>query len=157
MTPENSKLRDPLERKRLAALFNQGLDEPTGYALPIKHIDLGDRDYWQTGPWPFRVGMLLLIPGDSPMGFRIPLDSLPWSRPEEIEPDLDPFEDLGPLAGKRKRKADAKDAPREIIHTALCVEPREGRLYVFMPPVNRLEPYLELIVVGIKCCISFGN
>ena len=31
------------------------------------------------------------------------------------------------------------------MRTALCVEPRNGRLHIFMPPVNTLEDYLNLI------------
>ena len=32
-----------------------------------------------------------------------------------------------------------------VIHTALCVESREGHLYVFMPPLGQLENYLDLL------------
>jgi uncharacterized protein (DUF2126 family) len=147
VSPEDSKLKDPLERKRLARLFNRGLDEPAGYALPLKFFADGKKGYWQTGPWPFRAGNLLLIPGDSPLGFRIPFDSLPWTKPPELEPELDPFEDLAPLAvaKKRKKKVQARDIPREIVHTALCVEQREGRLYLFMPPLARADYYLVLL------------
>ena len=28
----------------------------------------------------------------------------------------------------------------EMVHTALCVEPRDGMLHVFMPPLTELEP-----------------
>lgn len=147
VTPDDSKLKDPLERKRLAKVFSSGLDEPAGYALPLKFVADGRTGYWQTGPWPFRAGHLLLIPGDSPMGFRIPLESLPWQKPAEIEPELDPFSDLAPLAAAKKRKKTiaAKDIPREIVHTSLCVEARAGRLYVFMPPLARADYYLELL------------
>ncbi len=146
LTPENNRLKDPLERKRLARLFRQGIGEAVGYALPLKFVSLGREKYWQTGAWPFRGGKLLLVPGDSPLGFRIPLDSLPWKKSAEAEPERDPFEDLAPLGPKPgKRVTKARDLAREIIHTALCVEPRQGRLYVFMPPLARAEYYFELL------------
>ena len=33
---------------------------------------------WVSGRWFFRDERMFLIPGDSPMGYRLPLDSLPW-------------------------------------------------------------------------------
>ena len=35
--------------------------------------------------------------------------------------------------------------PTGVVRTALCVQPRQGRLYVFMPPIASLEGYIELI------------
>ena len=36
-------------------------------------------------------------------------------------------------------------APKDVIKTALCVEVRNGHLNVFMPPLMRLEDYVELL------------
>ena len=33
----------------------------------------------------------------------------------------------------------------EITRTAMCAEPRNGTLYIFMPPTSELEHYLELV------------
>jgi uncharacterized protein (DUF2126 family) len=112
---------------------------------------------------------MALLPGDSPMGFRLPLAALPWVPPEEREIELprDPVDEpqplgnpvaavgpdpVGPDAGAVDRSADSpSDAPpeapdsREIVHTALCIEARRGQLHVFMPPLERLEVYLDLV------------
>jgi uncharacterized protein (DUF2126 family) len=79
------------ERARLGAILEAGLGKVTGYVLPIARGRLGDPD-WVSSAWPFRAAHLFLAPGDSPMGLRLPLDSLPWVRkadyPYLIEQDL---------------------------------------------------------------------
>jgi uncharacterized protein (DUF2126 family)/transglutaminase-like putative cysteine protease len=76
----NAKLEDEIERARLRRVFEAKLDAPVGYVLPIRATDpwthAGAK--WVTGPWHFRDDRMYLIPGDSPMGLRLPLDALPW-------------------------------------------------------------------------------
>jgi uncharacterized protein (DUF2126 family) len=78
--PFDSKLGDEMERMRLRRVFEQKLDTEIGYMLPIKAIEGADKagPHWRTGPWFVRDERLYLMPGDSPMGLRLPLDSLPW-------------------------------------------------------------------------------
>lgn len=88
--------KDSLDRRRLARVLEQGLDTPTGYVIPIEWDAF--QCAWRTSPWKFRRERLVLIPGDSPMGLRLPLGSLP-----DIEEDLsrfeaDPFREVEPLA-----------------------------------------------------------
>jgi uncharacterized protein (DUF2126 family)/transglutaminase-like putative cysteine protease len=93
--PFDARLDDELERTRLRRVFDQGLSHPIGYALPLKRDDGPDLagPRWVTGPWFFRDERMYLMPGDSPMGYRLPLDSLPWvtegDYPYHVE--LDPF------------------------------------------------------------------
>ncbi|WP_428245546.1 DUF2126 domain-containing protein [Ferrovibrio sp.] len=99
--PFKSKLADPQERARLARIFEQGLDKVVGYALPVlaeTGID-GGRTRWRSGPWFFRPQTMFLLPGDSPMGYRLPLDSLPWSAPGDMQYqfDRDTMEEKPPL------------------------------------------------------------
>jgi uncharacterized protein (DUF2126 family)/transglutaminase-like putative cysteine protease len=227
--PFNSKLDDEMERARLRRVFTQKLDSAIGYVLPVKPTEgpalAGPA--WTTGPWFFRDERMYLMPGDSPMGLRLPLDSLPWvsegDYPYLIEQD--PSAPRGPLPshgsmaaryapGAQSRPATALDSgapylsgtgPRPeatrkfqqsigpsvsrvatnaqslnqaepadfarvpsknesahwITRTALCVEVRDPRrasgpkaeaigvasgvIYVFMPPLEKLEDYLDLL------------
>lgn len=158
--PLKANLKDSDERQRLAKLLEKGLGKVAGYVMPLKPASVKNKDAkkktseWLTSKWPLKREHLYLLSGDSPMGLRLPLDSLPWVLPKDIEPEftVDPFEDAEALdenlktsvQSKHKKK---KPMPREVIHTALCVQVREGRLYVFMPPTTHLEDYLALINV----------
>jgi uncharacterized protein (DUF2126 family) len=161
--PLDSRLEDAVERARLTRLFHDGLERVVGHVLPIARDDDGER--WRTGRWFLRQERCFLIPGDSPLGFRLPLDSQPWVRPEDYPyiADPDPMQQAQPLARhaeirRQLRMADPRRgsagpalAPEpgksadDITRTAMCAEPRGGVLHVFMPPVARLEDYLELL------------
>lgn len=158
VSPENNKLKDPLERKRLQKLFTQGLDKVTGYALPLKYKEqVNDEGHWISSNWPFRGEHMFLIPGDSPMGLRLPMESLPWTYDDaDIAPERDPFAEHGELphsAARNKRKIYSEKINQgnsfqtfnEVVHTALCVEVRDGRMHVFMPPIPLFEHYLEIV------------
>jgi uncharacterized protein (DUF2126 family) len=174
--PMKSRLAEPEERARLARVFEQGLDSVVGYALPLARDGNGDNRRWVSGPWFMRPEAMFLIPGDSPMGYRLPLDSLPWGDAADVapEPERDPFAQRGPLPTiAQQRQAHLQNAARmeawrgrgvaerghrpqtttrpmaqqsaAVARTALCVEPRDGRLHVFMPPVPLAEDYLDLV------------
>ena len=158
--PLSADLKDAAGRNRLAAQLRRGLGEPVGYVLPLraaKHAARSKRGAaWESSRWPLRREHLFLIAGDSALGYRLPLDSLPAVE-EKDDDDLprDPFEPVAALDDadtavavertKRKPKADPK--PDEVVRTALCVEPRNGRLHVFMPPIPLLDDYLALLAV----------
>jgi len=233
--PFDARLDDELERARLRKVFEQGLAKVVGYMLPLKPGQdapgLGG-PRWITGPWFLRTERMYLMPGDSPMGYRLPLDSLPWVSKGDYPYliDADPFAPARPLpaaaalraqygahavpggaspaggapvagpAGDLARRADdgreghggwagaalgaaawSERAPGErppdggggpgpgegvgraalaagalrapqrfesaswATRTALCVEARQGLVYVFMPPLERLDDYLDLL------------
>ena len=168
--PLDYDLKDGEERRRLAQLLERDLGSVTGYALPLRWNYA--RGSWQSGQWPLRREHLYLIPGDSPMGLRLPLTALPWVSDTDLPVEQSLFEfrkplrDLhGEIARRYSALLDGRDVSGHhhegvnqdwqeqpehddddtIVHTALCIEPREGHLYVFMPPLGYLEHYLELI------------
>jgi uncharacterized protein (DUF2126 family)/transglutaminase-like putative cysteine protease len=97
--PLESHLADPAERDRLRRVFERGLAQPVGYALPIARDERDDRR-WRSTPWYLRDDRCYLVQGDSPLGFRLPLSSLPWARAGDMPwiypPDAN--DDLPPLA-----------------------------------------------------------
>ncbi len=148
LDPLSCELKDDLERQRLARLLSQGLNQPVGYALPLRHV----KTQWQSCSWTFKRDAMYLIPGDSPMGLRLPLESLPWVSKKKRERDIQEprslFEPLPPLPDYNQRRAPEpiqQQASENIFHTALCVEARDGFLYIFLPPLTHLEHYLDLI------------
>ncbi|HYO93309.1 MAG TPA: transglutaminase family protein [Polyangiaceae bacterium] len=197
VTPSDNRLADPLERARISRLFEQGLGKVVGYALPLAPAGFGR---WRSSRWFLRRERLLLLPGDSPMGYRLPLDSLPWVSEADFPyvHERDPFAAVDALppynpephdhldmrlpsalpgyrgsegiaatewrrqsAIRASRAAgdeavagphgdeDRPPAPFESaassVRSTLCVEPREGILNVFMPPLGHIEDYLNLV------------
>ena len=169
--PFDSRLEDPLERERLMRVFGQGLKQVVGYALPMARDPKTER--WRSGQWFLRGERCYLLPGDSPMGYRLPLDSLPWTSANDypyIFPP-DPTQPLSPLAthgqirfqvgairpaegtanrgaaqhGNSERIPGKHESAAWISRTAMCAEARNGVLYIFMPPTASLEDYLELV------------
>ena len=163
--PRKADLKDPLERRRLARILDRGLDEITGYAIPLAWST--EKAHWCSAPWPLRRGRLILLPGDSPMGYRLPLESLPaQARRGRDKPPRDSFETRDALASaseiarryslfeaavpqaqpiQEQPLADADEITGEMPPTALCIQPRDGRLWIFLPPLTNLEHWIELI------------
>ena len=173
--PFDARLADPLERDRLRKVFTQGLDKVVGHVFPVARNPSG-APRWQSGPWFLRAERCYLIPGDSAMGYRLPLDSQPWAKesdlpwvypPDQTQPfaPLPPYRRLryasganegGSAGASAAEPSSASGAPAlrapgrfesaaSVTRTAMSAEPRNGRLYVFMPPATALEDYLELV------------
>ena len=150
--PLDFDFKEASERHRLAQLLQtETLGEPIGYTLPLRwrRVDEG----WESCAWNFRGGHMFLVPGDSPMGLRLPLESIEWVPDEEREDayERDPLErreeNLDALEQTNSQNTTTTENGEEerIFHTALCIEPRDGRLHVFMPPLTHLEHYLNLL------------
>jgi uncharacterized protein (DUF2126 family)/transglutaminase-like putative cysteine protease len=170
----DAKVKSEEDRARLARVFAQGLDTTVGHALPLLRASWLPGRPWKSTIWQLRTDRLMLIPGDSPMGYRLPLESLPWapvSEAVQIVPQ-DPTERRGPLppapqrAGRRSASSDLGAIPGRgranseepweyprvpqgtpdlnVIRTTICAEPRQGVMHIFMPPTHSAEDYLDL-------------
>ena len=193
--PFQSNLKDELERARIARLFEQGIDKTVGYILPLLRGLRNNSPGWISGSWFLRSERCYLIPGDSPIGFRLPMDSIPWVAEKDYPfvHEQDPLDKRGPLPSRQgflrsggptvsgptpsqsvyarggagralpgagfggmvpgvmpaiepsERAPKLQESADWIPRTALCVEPRGGRIYVFLPPARTLEDYLDLV------------
>ena len=168
--PLKANLKDSLERRRIARVLKQGLDEPSGYLLPTAW-DYANQ-VWCTSNWPMRNDRILLIPGDSPIGLRLPLDSLPFvteiQKKREFQAERDPFEprdQLGEVATYYNQTLESVQVQHEqlqqmmdadevdesyygdTVRTAICAEARDGKIHIFLPPLHYLEHYVQLIHV----------
>jgi uncharacterized protein (DUF2126 family) len=201
--PYQANLDDPLERKKLAELLANGLGNPVGYVIPIEWNFWNNR--WLSGKWEFKSNRLVLVPGNSAMGLRLPLKSLVYTSPRRTQKKVErsTFEELPSLGkthdevlqrynrpiapselprefyekytelvdkDKDKTKEDKKKEEREpattfdgyTVRTALCIEVRDGKIYLFMPPLQYAEHYLDMLAsveaavekLGIKVIIE---
>ena len=151
-TLEDLSLSDDTQRKTLAKKLSQGLDKPAAWMIPLRHTAKG----WISCQWPTRRDELFLVPGDSPAGLRLPLDSLPEPEDEHDEavqglPE-DAFDPKDPLPDPQQLKKSPKaqknkdsDLTTGIFTTALCMEVRDKELYVFLPPLRSAGSYIVLL------------
>ena len=156
--PLAADLADTAVRAGLAARVAGIAGEPAGFVLPLRPLPRqkpSGATKWGSSRWPLRRGHVFLLEGDSPMGWRLPLDSLPTVLPEDDEPVIatDPFERRDALGRRKPARApgtiEAADATqhssREVVRTSLCVQLRDARLHVFLPPVSLLEDFVSLV------------
>jgi len=148
--------------ENLLPAFNPGSDDAAGYVLPIRRRQWDGVLRWSSQLWFERPARLMLSPGDSPIGFRIPTEVVPWVAPDELvyESEAAPLADKAKLPAKTRHPELFAVAPaadplpplsstaataKVLIRTALCVEAREGRMHVFLPFASQLADYLEMV------------
>ncbi len=158
--PLDSKIDDPEARARMARVFERGLSKPAGFVLPVQRWNASPERRWTSEKWPLRRERLFLTPGDSPIGLRLPISSLPHVPPDAypvIVPQ-DPLEPRRPLPDPQdfarlysrnpttgQQSIAAQTIGAGSVRTAIAFEPRDGVLCAFLPPVATLEDYLELL------------
>jgi uncharacterized protein (DUF2126 family) len=169
-------LGDATARRRLARALDRGAGAPAAWVMPLARAADGA---WQTDTWITRRDALFLVPGDAPAGLRLPLASLgpgapPPSPPAiaELDPRALPAEDgdAPAVAARQQLRIDASDGARARlgavplppttthagVRTALCVEPRDGALWVFLPPVADFADWQALIAAIDRARVAAG-
>lgn len=153
---------ESMARQTLASLLDKGLSTPAGIALPLEWNT--NHNCWLSSKWKLTRTDLFLIPGNSALGYRLPLNRLPKVTEEDFEfsPIYDPFEDRDVLPDFQQMIQDRNSQgqlsenvhsySKETIRTTLCLEIRNGNLYVFLPPFTTIEPFLILVSTLEKVC-----
>ncbi|MEJ2410485.1 MAG: transglutaminase family protein [Novosphingobium sp.] len=177
VTPLDPHIEDEELARRFKRTYRRGLEKPVGFVLPVQRWNARDQSVprWRSELWRVRKGVLTVVPGDSAVGYRLPLGSLPYVAPANfpyIHP-RDTAEPREPLAdfckqvterGRQSRErrsgqrfehvpephvfqqpAVEQDIIDGAVRTAMTVEPRGDYLAVFIPPTEWLEDYLELV------------
>jgi uncharacterized protein (DUF2126 family) len=151
-----------------------GATEPAGYILPVRRRQPAGRLCWSSQLWFSRPERLLLSPGDSPIGYRIPTECMQWVAPDDLEYEREamPFAAQGeapiklplrpsrrmdlferdPVADPLPALSSTAETATELIRPSLCVQDREGRLHVFLPYASKLADYLDLVAAVEDTC-----
>jgi uncharacterized protein (DUF2126 family)/transglutaminase-like putative cysteine protease len=122
----------PEGRAALLARLEQSTADPAAWVLPLHRRE--DDTGWASADWRLRRGRVVLLEGQSPAGLRLPLDSISWHPPRHTF-------GADPLAAGTELTEEADTNPT----TALVAEVRDGLLYVFLPPTEALEHFIDLI------------
>ena len=129
-------------RATLFARLNESTTSPAAYVLPLhrRDDDLG----WASTDWRLRRGHIALLEGDSPAGLRLPLDSISWEPPRPSH-EVDPTTVEDPLPEEPDTEDAVLDDDETAPTTAMVAEVRDGLLYIFLPPTEALEHFVDLI------------
>lgn len=139
------------ERRRLSRVLGRGLRTPVGHALPLGRLG----GVWLSDRWTFRRGHLFLLPGDSPMGLRLPLERIGGTPIESGQQDPSSLRGALPDEPTQPFVAVTSEpqGPKKRVRTALCVELRAGVLHVFLPPLPTTEDFL-IVVAAVEAAAA---
>ncbi len=153
LDPQRTALDDSEERRRLSRVLNRGVGKEVGWVMPLARTIAG----WQCDRWQFRREHLFLVPGDSPVGLRLPLDSVMAGAPPPAWKEAPTFPDPRTADLTQPKIERVAPAPFGVVpRTAIVVEPRDGMLWVFLPPLPSFEDFCELVTAIDRARIATG-
>jgi len=132
----------PDARADLLTRLDESVTEPSAYVLPLHRRE--DDTGWASSDWRFRRGRIVLLTGDSPAGLRLPLDAISW-KPPRASLEADPLAPRGELPDDPESEDAAVEEADGAPITAMVAEVRDGVLYVFLPPTEELEHFVDVV------------
>ena len=143
-----------MARQTLLDLLEKGMDNPAGFVLPLRY-NYNNKN-WESCTWNFSRKKLILIPGNSQLGLRLPLDRLEITpeKAEDIVVPANAFTDETELTNKtqiqkkikhRSNHDHTKTSHKHIFKTALCAQLVNGNLHLFLPPLADIQPFMDLL------------
>jgi uncharacterized protein (DUF2126 family) len=128
---------------------------PAAWVLPLVPSWFGD--LWASATWRTRRGRIVLVPGDSPAGLRLPLASVSWRDPDY--PGEESYVSAAgllpqPGEGVRAIVADPEEVPGR---SALVVQARDGFVHAFLPPLEQLDRFVELVGLVERSAAAVGT
>ena len=147
--------------------------EPAGYVLPLRRRQPDGRLAWSSQLWFPRPKRLELTPGDSPIGYRIPVGPMPWVAPDELAYEYEvgskdriklpsgparhpELFDSEPSPDPLPPAPDDATSASVLIRPSLCVQVREGRMHVFLPFIPVFADFLDLVAAVEDTCEHLG-
>jgi uncharacterized protein (DUF2126 family)/transglutaminase-like putative cysteine protease len=127
-------------RAGLLSRLDKSTTAPAAFVLPLHRRD--DELGWASANWRLRRGRIVLLEGDSPAGLRLPLDAISW-KPPRTSFGVDP-QTVGDELSTESGTA-VVDEGDTMPPTAMVGEVRDGLLYIFVPPTEALEHFVDLV------------
>ncbi len=155
----DNKLDDPMERARLAKVFERGLDVATGYVLPIQRWQAqgGGRTGAASAGRP-GAASCSWCPAIRRWASACRWAPCPGCRRTSATPSSRWIPSRRTRPCRRTRRCCSRGcrpgppatpgAARQqlgAVRTALAIEPRDGQLCIFMPPTESAEEFAELV------------
>ncbi|MEM7648258.1 MAG: transglutaminase family protein, partial [Cyanobacteria bacterium P01_A01_bin.70] len=112
---------------------------PAGFVLPLLTTTVQGRPSWQSCRWTDFDQGIILLPGEAPVGLRLPLAQM--TDADSLLVEAHPACDSNPIRPEQPTPLAADDS----IRLALVVSVEDSRLQVFLPPIAAARSFADVI------------